>query len=537
MGKKKGAGVLFTKFVPYILLGLVLAVLLFLNLCFQDHWLDSDMAAEMMFSKLLAQEGRLVATTDWYYSTEFRVLYTQLVMAPLFLVLDNWHTIRTITNLVFYALVLASYFYFMKPFQVSRPLTALTSVVLLLPFSETMMTHFQMGNTYPAHVIILFFFLGIYLRLVGNRPRPQGRWALTGAYGVLAFLCGVSGVRYLLALQTPLVLAAFVYLLQCEEFQGFRREMSGRNWKAVRGSGAFPYFCYSLAGMACSLAGYGVNVLWVSKRYTFQTYGATNFIGIYQGVLFERLQNALGCLLMLFGYIPDRGFLSLRGVISILAFVMLGVWGYCSVKAYKGSVGMRRFLLLFLGVSFCLNLFVFVFTTSTMVPRYYITIFIFALPALAFFLEQEKIRFDRLAVGGLLTVCLALGTGKTVLSFITSDKNAGRREVARWLEEESPADFGFATYTNGNIITELTNGAVEVANVWDPESLNYFKWSSPARYYEEGYCTGQTFLLLTTQEAEKFRDAESVKRGRRAYEDEYYVVLLYDSVEQLMECR
>ncbi len=523
--------------VPYILLGLVLLVLLFLNICFQDHWLDSDMAAEMMFSKLLAQQGRLIATRDWYYSTEFRVLYTQLVMAPLFRVLGDWHVIRTITNLVFYALVLVSYFYFMKPLKVSRPLTVLTSVILLLPFSETMMTHFQMGNTYPSHVVIIFFFFGMYLRLVHNRQLSLvQKWVLTGCYGVLAFICGLSGVRYLLALQTPLMLAAFLYLLQSGEFQCFRRDMTKENWKTISRSEAFAYFCYGVLGIAVSVAGYGANVLWVSRRYSFQTYGATNFIPIYQGVLFERLQNAFGCLLMLFGYIPDRGFLSLRGVISMSSFVMLGLFIYCGVRAYKSSVGRRRFVLLFLGISFCLNVFVFVFTTSTMVPRYYITIFIFALPAIAFFLEQEKIRFDRLAVTVVLAVCLVLGAGKTVLSFITSDKNEGKRQVAAWLEKECPSDFGFATYTNGNIITELTNGKVEIANVWDPENLNYFKWSSPARYYEEGYCTGQTFLLLTLEEEAEFGYTEAVQRGQKAYEDENYVVLLYDSVAELMAC-
>ena len=54
----------------------------------------------------------------------------------------------------------------------------------------------------------------------------------------------------------------------------------------------------------------------------FQTYDATNFIAIYQGVLMERIQNAVGSLLMLFGYIPDKGVLSLRGIITIIAFVL-----------------------------------------------------------------------------------------------------------------------------------------------------------------------------------------------------------------------
>ena len=56
----------------------------FFNLFYLETWLDSDMAAEMIFSKLLAEEGKWLATESWYYSTEFRVLYTQILMEPLF---------------------------------------------------------------------------------------------------------------------------------------------------------------------------------------------------------------------------------------------------------------------------------------------------------------------------------------------------------------------------------------------------------------------------------------------------------------------
>ena len=107
------------KQIPYILLGATLLLLLGLNIISQDHWLDSDMAAEMIFSRILSEENHIFSTTNWYYSTEFRVLYTQLIMGPLFRICNNWHVIRTITNLVFYGLMLASYYYFMKPLKVS----------------------------------------------------------------------------------------------------------------------------------------------------------------------------------------------------------------------------------------------------------------------------------------------------------------------------------------------------------------------------------------------------------------------------------
>ncbi len=529
------------KYAPYVLLGLVFLTLVCLNLFCQDHWLDSDMAAEMIFSRLLAREGHLFASPDWYYSTEFRFLYTHLVMGPLFRITDDWHTIRTITNLVSYVLMLAAYFYMMKPFRVKSVWTVSTAILLLLPFSETMMLHMEMGNTYPWHVILCFLFFGMFLRLAQGEPFSGARrLALSIFYVLLAVVCGVSGVRYLLALQAPLVLAALLYLLKSEEYGQFRREfgvnsLSKAYWKRIWKSERARFLYCALLGAAGGVVGYGINVLWVSRRYIFQTYDGTNFIAVYQGVLWERVQNTLGSLLMLFGYIPDRGVISLRGIVTLCAFVLIAVLAYCSVRAFRGSEGNRFFLTLFLAVTLALNVFVFVFTTSTMVPRYYLTVWIFVLPAAAFYFDQKEPAWDKLVAGALLAGCFCLGAGKTIVSYIGADKNADKRDVAAFLEEEY--SFGYATYWNANIITELTNGRVEVANILDPEGLQFFTWSTPMEYYEEGYHQGKVFLLLTASEAEEYADAEVLRAGGKVYEDGSYVVYEYQDAGTFLSCR
>lgn len=525
-----------SKIGPYIILGISLLLLIFLNVFYHDNWLDSDMAAEMMFSKLLAEEGRLFATPDWYYSTEFRFLYTHWIMGPLFRICSDWHVIRAVTNIVSYVLMLGSYYYFMKPLKVKKSLVITTSALLILPFSETMMTHMVMGNTYMFHVIIVFLFFGLYLRLAEGGRKNKFIAEVVFFLG-LGLVCGVSGVRYLLALQCPLALTALVYLVKTKEFGAFRQNVTAQNpgteflklWKCP----AMKWFLWAVLGAVASVAGYGINVLYVSKNYVFQTYDATNFIAVYQGVFFERAQNALGSLLMLFGYIPDRGVISLRGVVTLAAFVMIAVFGYVSARVCKKSEGQSQFVSLFLVVSFLLNVFVFVFTTSTMVPRYYLTIFIFVLPVLCFYMEQEKVCFDKAVVTLLLVGCLLLATGKTVLSYMTVDKNADKRAVAAFLQENN-YDFGYATYWNANIITELTDGQVEVANVGDGVYLDYFKWSSPMKYYEENYEDGEVFLLLTMEEVSEAGESAVVQNGEVIYEDGIYTVFVYESSKELM---
>lgn len=515
------AGKLIRSYYPYFILAAAFGALLFWNAFYLENWLDSDMAAEMMFSRLLTEEGKLFATTDWYYSTEFRFLYTHLIMGPLFRICDNWHVIRMITNVIFYLLLLLSYFYMMAELPAEKNRKVLGGVVLLLPFSETMMLHMHMGNTYMSHVIILFFYVGLFLRLVRNGKQERGGkrsigilflWAV---YLGLSVICGVSGVRYMLALQCPLALASVWYLASGKECGELRKKISREKLRAVFSGERLRFLAVSLAGVFGCAAGYAVNVLYVSRTYSFQTYENTNFIDVYQGVFTQRLQDAFGSLLMLFGYIPGKSVLSLRGMISLIAFLLLILLGYVAWRVRKEQDTFRRFVVLLFYSSFLLNSFVFVFTNSTLVPRYYITTVILLIPLTIFYLEGEDRPLDRYAVVFLLAGCLFLAAAKTGLSMMTSDKNAEKKVIAQELEEMGYT-FGYATYWNANIVQELSNGRVEIANLHraDDGSFSLFKWSSMQRYYEPDYPQGKVFLLLTEEEEQGM-----LREGKTVQED------------------
>ena len=40
------------------------------------------------------------------------------------------------------------------------------------------------------------------------------------------------------------------------------------------------------------------------------------------------------------------------------------------------------------------------------------------------------------------------------------------------------------------------------------------------KYYEEGYHTGETFLLLTAEECAEYAKAPALKQGEKVYEDD-----------------
>ena len=45
--------------------------------------IDADASSELVLAEHLAKTGQILST-DWFYSTELRVLNTQLIYAPLF---------------------------------------------------------------------------------------------------------------------------------------------------------------------------------------------------------------------------------------------------------------------------------------------------------------------------------------------------------------------------------------------------------------------------------------------------------------------
>ena len=81
-------------FLAWLLAALAaLALLLGYSHLYGDSWLSSDDSSEMILSHILAGEGGIL-TENWYYSTELRVLNTQLVWSALFRLSDRWHLVR-----------------------------------------------------------------------------------------------------------------------------------------------------------------------------------------------------------------------------------------------------------------------------------------------------------------------------------------------------------------------------------------------------------------------------------------------------------
>ncbi len=140
--------------VPYVCL-----ICAFIMLCvFMDRnlylMLDSDMSSEMILADLLSEE-KTILSKEWYYSTELRVLNTQLIFTPLFWLFNDWHTIRMVGSIICWLLLLVSYYYLCRQLGLKKYF-AISGIVLILPFSYNYFSFTITGLYYIPHIAITF---------------------------------------------------------------------------------------------------------------------------------------------------------------------------------------------------------------------------------------------------------------------------------------------------------------------------------------------------------------------------------------------
>ncbi|MCR4792186.1 MAG: hypothetical protein K5871_05515 [Lachnospiraceae bacterium] len=483
----------------YIPLALSFLLLLVLNIAWGQNWIDSDMSAEMVFSDLLGDTGHYIASPEWYYSTEFRIAYTQLLFVPLLKLIGSWAAVRVITNVFFYAFLVLSFIFMMYGYE--RKHVLLASSVLLLPFSETIAQHMQLGNTYMPHMILMFLCVGLARRIdMGDHSRNVKLvWCLLLA--VLSLICGASGVRYFMMIYAPLILCGIWRMYKvCGISEG-----GLARWRANS-----RLFWIAVASSAAALVGYVYNTVYIRSYYVFTTYESVSFVPINNGIWYERVSSVIGCLLEIFGYIPGGSVLSLRGVVTMAAFVMIFLMFYMVRRTYmdvsqgSGALGgtdaytsedlSDMFFVHFFASGFAVMTFFLAFTNTTLTPRYFSSCIYMALPVLVIWMMRENETAIRQLYLLALAACLALSVLKISYSLAVNDKNEARREVADYLVSNGYVR-GYTLYDDSNVLVELSDGQLQVGAL-NGDLGGFFYWSTPQRFYEDDKIWPGDFVVL-----------------------------------------
>ncbi len=514
-------------------LALLAACALVCLLVFYRHagqWIDSDDASEMVLAHQLAGEGGLISR-NWYYSTELRVLGTQLVLAPLCRVLSSWHAVRIAGLAILMALVTASFFYFARGAGLGR-WGLWAAPVLWLPLSSAYAQYVFQNLGYIPYMVYSFLTFGLLFRLCRAAPGRQRRVQGT-VLALLSFGIGLGGVRELLELYLPL--AGGLALLALTELRA-RRILPGCGrgaLGALRGLESAPALGWSLVALAGALAGLACNKLVLPRWFAFARFDDLHFTPLN----WSNARAMLGDLPELFGFVAGVPAVSAAalGNLFSLALCAGSFWAAAYIlRRPSGFAWPAVVLSAFFYVGLAAHALLFLFTDMYYTARYNMLTVLQFLPILAFCaqkLEKTSPAAARAALAAFMAGMLCVSAAQYG-SMLATHRNGGRQAAANWLAENG-YEAGYATFWNANVLTELSGGRLRMLTVGrygepTPESMEAFELYDWLRRRDADAAPRpeNAFVLLSDEELGRYASVGWVQAARPVYEADGYAVLL-----------
>ena len=148
-------------FISILLFLVSIGMTLFLIFTTAGKITDSDAAAELIYSRMLAQDGKIsLLNENWYYSTEFRFFHSQIIYTLLFHIFDNFLFVRIAGSIILCALYILSFLYLCRGLKLSVQSFFLGAAYLLFPTSIPYARIILMHNYYTPYLIIIFLAIG-----------------------------------------------------------------------------------------------------------------------------------------------------------------------------------------------------------------------------------------------------------------------------------------------------------------------------------------------------------------------------------------
>ena len=504
-----------------------------LSICFialkGRKYLDSDMSSEMILANLLNQEGGILSK-NWYYSTELRVFCLQpFYRIGLLLQPHDWYMARVIGQALCLLATIASYLYMGHQLEL-RYNGLLSAIAFACPFGTWYLLYGIYGGYYLPHMMLLMLCFGLSLALLKDASRRRKAWQF-GWFLVLCLVSGLNGVKSIMALFAPLLMASAVVFIEQLHTQGYK--------KSTR-----DYLILSAVGFLMGAAGYIINSKVLTANYHFPDYTSYMWGTISLASILDSWSSLIG----LFGFQTDSAWtttpeiFSIRGLLGLFGLVMAAALVFSVVRLFvqwkKLGFSTRILLLTF---SFGVVLQGFMFETFGgglfKGPRYWLTCLPLAFAVIHAEIEAEDYRYEvsrRIAGAGFL-FCIACTSAASILTFMKTPLLAKTelKPLSDWLVEQGYTQ-GYATFWNGNVLTEWSSNQLEmwlVDDLSDPQPKQWLQYTSHNTPPE-----GRIALVTDKGELEKFGLEDLYGAENMVYENHSgYLVFDYDSYDAMAE--
>lgn len=472
--------------------------------------LDADMSSELVLSELLAREHSLISK-NWLYSTEIRVLNTQLVYSFFFLFTHNYMVVRVASRFAFIIILGLCFFYFCYQAGLKKWAPYLAAF-LFLPFSRDYAEFVLLGDYYIPHIAISFLSLG----LVFKTEKGSGKSKIIAFVFLmlLSFIAGLGGPRQVFIFYLPLFLTALLRSYQTRRFK----------LRSV-----YPTFL-------ASVTGYLLNAKLLSKSYTFSSWDSLNFQG-YSAELFGRIINGL---LKATGFCEGEVF-SYNLIRNLVCFAILAGLILYVVFAMRSSRKLpeeEKITFLYFSLAFVVYALLYTFTDMNYEDRYLLPVIIFLLPLFGMSLENHNWHPIAQKIVSISVFLMILASSLGVYKdFVATSNSDSLKNISQQLAQEG-YESGYATYWNGNLVREFSNGIIDmycwekdIEEIIDVDMM--FEWLQEKRHLEEKP-QGKVFILLTKGQQETCPLLRYGLEDRLILSNEEYVVYGFDSYEVMI---
>lgn len=489
---------------------------------------DSDLASEMILSDLLNKEGTIISH-NWFYSTELKVVNLQWFYRLGLLIFPNdWHLARTFGMAITLALFAAAMLFFVK--CAGLGCAGLWMVgTLLWPFGQHYLVYAIYGGYYLVYTFFYMLVLALVLRsLNADKKRCALQWVLAC---VITAVAGMNGVKQLMVFHAPLCLAAAILLVLALHSCG------KTNWKAALDAcrKEVRLLAASLVTAVAAAAGYFVSNAVLSRMYDFKSY---NFIVWNRDEDWFTLDRILMDFFHEFGYENGSGVFHFGGIAAGIG-LLLGCWMlFCIVRLLLRLDKLERndkllVLLLVAMLAVC-------GVAYTYFHEYYLYFWLMNMPvAIAVMAVEIKTEdFHILGARQLLGVGLAVCFTLCAVSTVRQEQehpylaHKGLNTAAEWLVDNGYTQ-GYSTFWNGNAMTELTSGKLEVWTLQSLDRDDVPNWLQPKSHLTTD--PEHPFLLIDTETDGPAENAKLIQYGdcTEVYNDGRYVIYDFADADAL----
>ena len=489
------------------------------------RWIvDSDLASEMILSNLLNQEGSIIST-NWYYSTELKVVNLQwFYRLGLILFPDHWYMARAFGMAIALALYAGALLLLANSAGLGRAGLWMTGT-LLWPFGQRYLVYALYGGYYLVYTF--FYMLVLALLLRSCKTDGKRRVRLWGVACLVCVVASLNGVKQLMVFHAPLFLAAGVVLVLA------LHDCGATSWRAALAACRVQvrFFAGTLLTAVCCAAGYFVSSSILSKLYDFKSY---SFITWNRSSDWFSLDSIIMDFFHEFGYRNGAGLFHFSGIAAGVGLLLGAFMFLCMVRLLLRLRSLQMtdqilvlllvFMVLVCGVSY------------TYFQEYYQYFWLMNLPigiaVMAVELKTEKFRLPGVRQGAavLLTCAFTLCAVNTVRQKIEKPTLAhkGLDTVATWLVDNGYTE-GYATFWNCNALIELSSGQLDVWTL-----VNLSDDVQPDWLQKKDHLTTdpqQPFLLIDTETDGAAEEMGLVEYGdcEKVYDDGRYEVYAFAS--------